>query len=85
MTVETLITEAVKQAPGMLVLLYIVVRFLSHLDSIEERRQEADERREKADEKYAAVIERNTVALGRTSAALDRLEDHLDAVAKKSR
>jgi hypothetical protein len=77
--------EIAKQTPSLVVLVVMLLKFLGHLNTLDERRQESDKRRDGVLADVAAAYNRNSEALARTSSALTRFEDHLDDLSKGQR
>ena len=65
---DNLMIEVAKQMPALAGLLFIVIRFLSHVRETEDRRAELDAKREDG------ILTRLTVALDRNTEALGQIQ-----------
>ena len=64
---DDLLIDLAKQVPSLVVLVFLVMRFLSHLSE--------------RDESMARVITENTKMLGRAAEAMEQMERKLEKVA----
>lgn len=87
-TLDGFLSEAIKPAPSLAVLVWVVWKFLQYMDTSEKRRSEDAIKRDEALkemaertgtslEKFTVAFDKNTEALGKNSQILSIVDDRI--------